>query len=103
MVNPSTAYGPGTRRQLRDMLIANRVEFGRAAMIVDLACLAADRAMNAAFEAAEMAGDDAARMMALEIAAQLAGNQFRNLLGTIAEFGRDAGLPRFRAEVEIAE
>lgn len=97
-----SAYNASVRKQIRDALIANKVDRRRVDEIVDLACHAADSAETALMEVVKRAEDFGKGAMALELALQLARSRFDAIFERKREMGKTIGCPQYEAPIEVA-
>ena len=96
-----SAYDEQMRTQLTELVRGNGVEPGRARQIVDLACHAADRLISALIEALD-AAPEGAKLIAMELARQLAPTRMRGICEHVPDLGRSLGLPQAKGQVEVA-
>ena len=97
-----TAFDDQTRRELRGMLQKNGVAADRAGQIVDLACHAADSAVDTLFDTCKRSGDVSASLMAIELALQLASCRMQAICERAHDLGRASGAPQYEAKVGMA-
>lgn len=96
-----SVYDENNRRALRSLMLRNGVRHDRAHIIVDLACLAAERSVDIVFEIVGRAPDDGAKMMALEVATQLASARLTGVFERAHALGKAAGCPQYEGSAEI--
>lgn len=89
----SDAYDAAFRENLRGVLIGNSVDPARAGTIANLACDASDRAMEALMAECGKAQATGDRMMAIELASQLARERAQAIFKRVHAIGRGLGLP----------
>jgi hypothetical protein len=96
-----SAFDEAARRQLRRSIASNGVPADQAAVIVDLACQAADRAQEAFTTVITAAGDGLTGLAAMEIGSQLSASLMRNIFERTHEYGKSMGLPITSAEITL--
>ena len=96
-----SAFDDAVRRDLRLSLRSNGMNVNRAAELVDLACHAADKAVESLFTVCKTAPDTGMTLMSIEIALQLAGPRMAAILERAHALGRVTGCPQYSSEVGI--
>jgi hypothetical protein len=97
-----SAYDEEARGKLRAMFVQNGVRSDRANEITDLACHAADEAVNALMSVVKRGGDYGIAMMALETATQLAAAHMTGIFERTNALGKAQGAPQYCAEIGLS-
>lgn len=97
-----SAYNEEARGKLRAMFIQNGVRPDRASEITDLACHAADQAVDAMFAVVKRGADYGITMMALETATQLAAAHMTRIFERTHELAEASGCPQYSGEIGIS-
>lgn len=97
-----SAYNDEARAKLRAMFIQNGVRPDRASEITDLACYAADKAVDAMLTVVKRGADYGIAMMALETATQLAAAHMTSIFERTNQLGKATGCPQFEQEIGLS-
>lgn len=98
-----SSYDENSRSQLRAALERAGAEPARARMAVDIACHAADDAMDALGAVVKRAPDTAIGLMAFELGTQLAASRMSASFERVHALGQGLGLPAAETKVSVPQ
>lgn len=101
MTASADPFDARARAELMAMLVANGVVRPRAQNIVDLACHAAESSVTTLCEICDRAEGLGGRLMARELALQLARARLQAIFERLQELGAQQGCPQYAGQVGL--